>query len=545
MKKKKFFKVFSMFVFISTILALSSCDLLDKLANLSLFPTSEESSPLSSSEELSSSEISHSHESSSSSFSAEEHVHKWNNGVITQEATCTSEGEKTYRCIICFETRVEKISKLTHKYETVVISPTCEAKGYTLHTCKYCGDNYKDTYKNALGHNKVIDAAVAATCEETGLTQGSHCSRCDKVITKQNVTPAKGHIYENKKCVVCGAIMYTSGLQMQLSSDRNSYIVTGKGSARDYEISIPLTYNSKPVTAIADNAFKDDSRITFVNISDNIKTIGKNAFNNCTSLTKVIVGKNLKTIDNSAFESCSALSSITLTKVESINESAFRYCHALENISFPTSLKYIGDFAFANCNMLSNISFSKGLVSIGTSAFQACNSIINLTLPDTLRSIGEKAFYRCNEIKTITIPGSVKTIGNYAFAYCNNLLEINLPYGVESIGIEAFSYCRKLASVKMANSVTTIGHSAFIYCSSLKELVLSERLTRIESKVFSFCSSLPSITIPRSVIFIGDNAFDSCFSLDDVYYKGSKQQWNNIQIGFNTILNNAEIHYNS
>ena len=150
MKKKKFFKVFSMFVFISTILALSSCDLLDKLANLSLFPTSEESSPLSSSEELSSSEISHSHESSSSSFSAEEHVHKWNNGVITQEATCTSEGEKTYRCIICFETRVEKISKLTHKYETVVISPTCEAKGYTLHTCKYCGDNYKDVEKNHL-----------------------------------------------------------------------------------------------------------------------------------------------------------------------------------------------------------------------------------------------------------------------------------------------------------------------------------------------------------------------------------------------------------
>ena len=38
-----------------------------------------------------------------------------------------------------------------HSYTDVVTAPTCTAKGYTTHTCA-CGDSYKDTYVNALGH---------------------------------------------------------------------------------------------------------------------------------------------------------------------------------------------------------------------------------------------------------------------------------------------------------------------------------------------------------------------------------------------------------
>ena len=38
-----------------------------------------------------------------------------------------------------------------HSYNNVVTAPTCTAKGFTTHTCA-CGDSYKDTYVNALGH---------------------------------------------------------------------------------------------------------------------------------------------------------------------------------------------------------------------------------------------------------------------------------------------------------------------------------------------------------------------------------------------------------
>ena len=49
----------------------------------------------------------------------------------------------------------------------------------------------------------VDDAAVAPTCTETGLTAGSHCTRCDHKVAQEEV-PATGHSFENGKCH-CGA----------------------------------------------------------------------------------------------------------------------------------------------------------------------------------------------------------------------------------------------------------------------------------------------------------------------------------------------------
>lgn len=39
------------------------------------------------------------------------------------------------------------------------------------------------------------DKAVAATCTKAGLTEGSHCRYCKKVLTAQKATPATGHQY--------------------------------------------------------------------------------------------------------------------------------------------------------------------------------------------------------------------------------------------------------------------------------------------------------------------------------------------------------------
>jgi flagellar basal body-associated protein FliL len=42
-------------------------------------------------------------------------------------------------------------------------------------------------------HTEAIDAAVPATCTDTGLTEGKHCSYCEEVLTAQTVVPALGH----------------------------------------------------------------------------------------------------------------------------------------------------------------------------------------------------------------------------------------------------------------------------------------------------------------------------------------------------------------
>ena len=57
----------------------------------------------------------------------------------------------------------------------------------------------------------VTDQAVAATCEATGLTEGSHCEMCKKVVVAQETVAALGHkfSYTDWKCSVCKANEFT------------------------------------------------------------------------------------------------------------------------------------------------------------------------------------------------------------------------------------------------------------------------------------------------------------------------------------------------
>lgn len=111
--------------------------------------------------------------------------------------TCQSEGttERAF-CSVCGENIVigETIPKLPHTYTAEVFLPTCEEKGYTTYTCE-CGDSYKDNYVDALGHQEVTDAALPPTCEESGLTEGSHCARCEITLVTQRYVPPTRHSY--------------------------------------------------------------------------------------------------------------------------------------------------------------------------------------------------------------------------------------------------------------------------------------------------------------------------------------------------------------
>ncbi len=72
-------------------------------------------------------------------------------------------------------------------------------------------------------HEVVIDAAVPATCTKSGLTEGKHCSLCNKTLVSQSELPATGHTEEiisavdatctaagnteGKKCSACDEIL--------------------------------------------------------------------------------------------------------------------------------------------------------------------------------------------------------------------------------------------------------------------------------------------------------------------------------------------------
>ena len=123
-------------------------------------------------------------------------------------------------CSKCgYQTGGETIPAGEHDYqlsEELSTAATCVAKGENVYVCSVCGDTMtEETEIDPNNHASVVtDAAVAATCTATGLTEGSHCEACSTVIVAQEEIPALGHDYQitettGATCVTAGKVTYT------------------------------------------------------------------------------------------------------------------------------------------------------------------------------------------------------------------------------------------------------------------------------------------------------------------------------------------------
>jgi len=114
-----------------------------------------------------------------------------------EEATCTTDGYTLKYCKCGYEEVIEGDKAFGHsftEYEEIV-KPTCTDKGKAKAACDHkCGAmDVKEL--DPAGHSEVIDPAVAATCTETGLTEGKHCEVCGVTTVEQKVTNKAPHKY--------------------------------------------------------------------------------------------------------------------------------------------------------------------------------------------------------------------------------------------------------------------------------------------------------------------------------------------------------------
>lgn len=70
----------------------------------------------------------------------------------------------------------------------LTVKPTCVSQGYIKTQCVVCKKYFYEYIRPNNNHKVVIDPAVPATCSQTGLTEGSHCSVCGKIIAMQQET---------------------------------------------------------------------------------------------------------------------------------------------------------------------------------------------------------------------------------------------------------------------------------------------------------------------------------------------------------------------
>ena len=184
-----------------------------------------------------------------------------------------SNGKEYWSPIISFATAH------THNYASKVVQPTCTDQGYTMHTCS-CGNSYKDSYVNALGHSY----------------SGGACTRCGQKDPNYTQTSGVSYVLSDGVLTVSGSGECTNAWMNNYSPNNVKKIVIGSG-----------------ITSIGRAAFQGCAYVKSVDIANGVTKICRGAFTQCWGLDYVIIPASVNTIEMTAFGN--AISGSTMNDV--------------------------------------------------------------------------------------------------------------------------------------------------------------------------------------------------------------------------------------
>lgn len=309
-----------------------------------------------------------------------------------------------------------------------------------------------------------------------------------------------------------------------------------------------------------------------------IKSIPDNAFS-CSELQSIVFPSGIEKIGDEAFYECDSLSNVSIPdSIVEIGEDAFYGCDcAPSDINLPEGLKTIGAYAFGGWDKVKEIIVPDSVTYIGAGAFHSCDSLEHIVIPSSVscdgcmfddcpklnsagpidgnyniefgwtEEIPDYAFFGMGTVtaylESVVLPDSITRIGASAFEDCTKLKSIEIPAGVTEIGDSAFRNCQSLKAIKIPSNLKTVNKFVFSDCDSLKNVMISDGVQNLEDCSFGF-ANFTSIFLPKSIQRIAE-AFEHS-DLTDVYYAGSENEWNQIEIvyGLNDSLEDATIHFN-
>ena len=269
------------------------------------------------------------------------------------------------------------------------------------------------------------------------------------------------------------------------------------------------------------------SSVTYGGETYQVVGIGEEAFRNCSKISSVEIAEGVTFIGNRCFQDCS-LASVSLPEsLALLGESCFMGA-GLEEVSIPGNVKKIPGHAFEVCMKLSSVEMKEGILEIGDYCFSfsyyltsSDGKLERVTFPESLTRMGNYCFANSG-LKSVVIPGQINDLGEYVF-YHSELTTLVVSEGITRLPISGFCRCENLETVKLPNSLKTIDPGCFEY-SGLKAIELPEGLKEIGRAAFASCNNLSSVTLPENCD-IGQQAFSKCGSLESVVIPGGTIAW--------------------
>lgn len=221
---------------------------------------------------------------------------------------------------------------------------------------------------------------------------------------------------------------------------------------------VAMTLTDLPkVKTIGKSAFEECSKLTTLNLGQDLMTVGDRAFYNCTNVTKLTFPDAITTIGDEAFYNCSSVTEVTVgSKLKSIGTSAFQKCGSFTAILLPDNFTTMGASAFEDCKKLTVAKLGNSLTAVPEKAFKNCIALSEMTVPATSVSIGDQAFYNDAALAVITMNEGLKTIGNEVFWKNSGVRTFTIPGTVTSIGTNSFYGCTSTSVLRFKDGEGTL-----------------------------------------------------------------------------------------
>lgn len=278
----------------------------------------------------------------------------------------------------------------------------------------------------------------------------------------------------------------------------------GEGAFCDSNLSGELRI-PEGVTDIPDKAFSYTC-FSALTLPESIRHIGEEAF--CSLwITELKLPAQQPDMGKDVFSGCYKITELVIPEAwTSIPDGMCDSWGSLTRVSFPAGLKEIGDYSFAYCKSLSSIAFPAGLERIGYGAF--CN---------------------CENLTYVALPAGLKFLETWAFAFSGLTAQPAWPSGLEEVGGYIYYYCENMTGTGTFPSGVGYSGTGLFRCTKISSAILADDMAVIPDQSFYSCDYLTKVYVPASVTAVHGTAFYGKSKLNDIYYEGTREDWDAIQ----------------